>query len=965
MRHSPEAAAMLSGTVELVEKFEEAFQEKMEEERQQAQKEAITMHKSLNADEQNFLQLFSSAQQVLPDPIQGRVPPREEPGRQGRALPYALHSLPTAGHAPGSAEQEDALSRLSSVPPFTSERTEGGEEEGSLQPHQEASVHPYPHMTPGPMVVPPGARPMVMSVPGMPPMGWYPYMPFPMFIPPHMAPGMMQPAPPHMAPGQGPDSQTFLPEDAQQVPQNAEEQEVEGAQNERQERLVSGRVRSEVMVTKGRSGDGQEGEGHSEEGDGGRVSAEVPMAFPSADVKTEHSMEGVEGARTEGMVAEPPSPQTLDLVTPLMEQNSLPRPPPSPHPPPSSPPPPPSPPVATAPPDEDNTSSASELASQRQPSKDPPLTQQSHVHPGLPCRRRDAADHLVEKEGPEPSQSKGEKEDTSLPPSSPAAQTPAPATHKQRQGRGKSHQMASSYRNRGPKDGSHQANKPQHHTGGVKSGGGQSSRSGRHHQQYHSSQQAVPTQSSQYVSQPSSGNENVSSPQPHPQPPPPQPQPAVSDAGGASTTGGQKTSRAVEADSSGGGKTGNSGTAGGGKPVPTGGGKAGRAGVAETSSSEGGKTSSSGSTRGVKPAQVKTGRTGVIEAGSSGPTEGVTTGDGGSAGRVKNSGSGSVVETGSSGSAGGVKTGSSGSAGGVKTGSGGSAGGVKTGSSGSAGGVKTGSGGSAGGVKTGSSGSTDAVETGSSGRSVEDGEAEQTECVAPSAESKTARHQQVYYRNYRYRDGRKSGGSGGGYRSNPPRAHQQGSRASQTATSHDTTTTSSSSSSSSSSYKQRNLTNGGKLVKGDAAKKSKKYGATPSSAHQSQQEPTRGARENPPVAEITLIHPLPSFKNLYSSSPKDECHDLSNPQNCWPSWTDDGQQLMTLSPISPHSPASGCEQSSVPHFPALAHSPFAQCTYDSTISQQDILNWNKANILHFFPALLDPSPQISPSTNLA
>ena len=173
MRHSPEAASKLSGTVELVEKFEEAFQEKIEEEKQRVQEEAMTAHKSLNAEEQNFLQLLNSTQQGLP---------REELGRQARPLPY---SLPTVGHIPGSIEPEDALARLSSGPPFTSERTEGGEEDGSLQPHQEASAHPYPHMAPGPMVVPPGARPMVMSVPGMPPMGWYPYMPFPMFLPPH------------------------------------------------------------------------------------------------------------------------------------------------------------------------------------------------------------------------------------------------------------------------------------------------------------------------------------------------------------------------------------------------------------------------------------------------------------------------------------------------------------------------------------------------------------------------------------------------------------------------------------------------------------------------------------------------------------------------------------------------------------------------------------------------------------
>lgn len=155
----------------------------------------VLSHKPLNMDEQNFLQLFTNSQQGLRETIHdGRMVLPEEHGRYGGSpIPPNLQNIGFVDKLHhqliGSQGDTDDVIQPS------------GNHDNDPAGVQEVSVPPFHQMPPNPMMVPPGARPMVVTMPGMP---WYPYMPFPMFMPPHHQMNVLPPPvlPPHMTPDQ-------------------------------------------------------------------------------------------------------------------------------------------------------------------------------------------------------------------------------------------------------------------------------------------------------------------------------------------------------------------------------------------------------------------------------------------------------------------------------------------------------------------------------------------------------------------------------------------------------------------------------------------------------------------------------------------------------------------------------------------------------------------------------------------
>ena len=266
---------------------EEVREEVMEEVRAELVEEMnVAHHKPLNVDEQNFLQLFTHSQQGISErPLHLPPHPPMDPARFPGYLPHLTPS-------PGPPNKTPVISRGRSVDTGEDDDTdslrrdgEGEEDDTEVLPHQEASVPPYHQMAPGPMMVPPGARPMVF--PPMPGVPWYPpYMPFPFVIPPHHQ--MV----PHMAPPMGLDQRSGSSEDQQSLqndPQVAETPE----QLEECQTSTAGSVGQPVDTTSTDSG--VVGDGAT----GGKDIPQVatvkpPYTFPSADVQTDVDIDDIE-----------------------------------------------------------------------------------------------------------------------------------------------------------------------------------------------------------------------------------------------------------------------------------------------------------------------------------------------------------------------------------------------------------------------------------------------------------------------------------------------------------------------------------------------------------------------------------------------------------------------------------------------------------------------------------------------
>lgn len=422
---------------EVMEELREAVWEEVREEvretvreevRQEMEEAAVTSHKPLNMDEQNFLQLFTNAQQGLPESFQGgRMVPLEEHGRQWGPLPPHLNvggpnnqEKPPPSVAPLRNESEDQ--------PFVKM---DGREDASLQPHQEASVPPFPQMAPGPMMVPPGARPMVVTMPGMPPMGWYPYMPLPMFMTPQM--NMLPHVMPPIAPEQGPDEQPMVQSEVLSSNKGVEPTE----EPHTEEVTVEGGVPDEVLHPCVGP--------HPERGEGGAkvATGELPSAFPSADLQNDADISEGEspvtahGPADSGTKESSAHPTTLEIVTPQAQfaQNL-----------------------------DDISPSTEPVTSSLLPGDDQPLSAQGAPQapqPGLPCRRRDINDIDRALEEGEQGQGKEEKED--VPPSSHTQQKQNPKLRSRQSG---------SHRNK-PRDGLH------HGAGKSQSKGGYHGRQGQ------------------------------------------------------------------------------------------------------------------------------------------------------------------------------------------------------------------------------------------------------------------------------------------------------------------------------------------------------------------------------------------------------------------------------------------------------------------------------------------------------
>lgn len=189
---------------------------------------------------------------------------------------------------------------------------------------------------------------------------------------------------------------------------------------------------------------------------------------------------------------------------------------------------------------------------------------------------------------------------------------------------------------------------------------------------------------------------------------------------------------------------------------------------------------------------------------------------------------------------------------------------------------------------------------------------------------------------------RKAGGGSGGFRSHRPpqqnnfQANSTGNQDNEYVTAQQT--------------RRRGLASDEKLAKGES-KNPKRANSTATDSASNQQEPTRsGGGSSATPLPCSLAEPLPSFKNLYSSSPKDDSDDFfPHTQDSWPCF------MTNVAPPSQHSPGpptspftSICdEQSSTSH-----HQP-AQCTFDSNFSCRDVRSWsNNPDIFKFFPALL-------------
>ena len=315
--------------------------------------EGVAGHKPLNIDEQNFLQLFTSAQQGLPESFQGGgiIPPGEQ-GRFGGLYPLNAgypEKLQLSANSLGlSADSEDG-------PPLVKDDIRD-DESLPLQPRQEASVPPYPQMASGPMMVPPGARPMVVPMPGMPPMGWYPYLPFHMFVPPNV--NVLPPGPVPMAPDRADSPDDHLPESLM----------TEGITEE------TGSTTEEMPRTGGVANTVDD---YADINQIPQVASAKPSpaSFPSADLQSDTDIEVVcrrlSDANTQPSSILSTSPHDVELVTPQVNQ------------------------FAAQGLDDISPSSLSPDP----PSGTPPIqgkgdTQETPANPrpGLPCRRRDASD---------------------------------------------------------------------------------------------------------------------------------------------------------------------------------------------------------------------------------------------------------------------------------------------------------------------------------------------------------------------------------------------------------------------------------------------------------------------------------------------------------------------------------------------------------------------------------------------
>ena len=210
----------------------------------------------------------------------------------------------------------------------------------------------------------------------------------------------------------------------------------------------------------------------------------------------------------------------------------------------------------------------------------------------------------------------------------------------------------------------------------------------------------------------------------------------------------------------------------------------------------------------------------------------------------------------------------------------------------------------------------------------------------------------------RQRDGKKAGGGTGGQRSHRP--PQQNHSQTHSPDSNETTTTT----------QQQKITRGPaggseKAVKGEPSKKPKKVNAVPDSGS-TPQEPTRsGASAKPSLVDRTLAEPMPSFKNLYSSSPIDEGTDFCPlTQDSWPSFLSQQSDLnLPPSQRPPHSPISPpitsvCAQSSSPHF-SYIYPPTYSC--DLNLMYSDIWTWTADSdaftpTLHHMPSAASTEP---------
>lgn len=365
---------------EVKEEVREEVREMVKQEvREEMEEAAVTSHKPLNMDEQNFLQLFTNAQQGLPESFQGgRMVPLEEHGRQ---LPLHLNvGVPTNQEKLPHSARNDSEERIPMNQPFV--KMDGREDDASLQPHQEASIPPYPQMAPSPMMVPPGARPMVVTMPGMPPMGWYPYMPLPMFMTPQM--NVLPHVIPPMAPDQGPDEQSTV--QSESLPSN------EGVEPTEEVMLHTEDVTVEEVPPVGPNPEGEE------DGVKNSVTGELPAAFPSADLQTDSDVGEGDSSTVGSTKGASILPQTLELGTPQPDQfaQSLDDISPSAEP-------------ASGP-----LLPGNDLYESAQGTKGSPQAPQ----PGLPCRRRDINDidrALEDGEQGQGKQGKEEKEDVPPP----------------------------------------------------------------------------------------------------------------------------------------------------------------------------------------------------------------------------------------------------------------------------------------------------------------------------------------------------------------------------------------------------------------------------------------------------------------------------------------------------------------------------------------------------------------------
>ena len=878
---------------EIREEVREAVREEVRAEvREEVREEVGIMgHKPLNMDEQNFLQLFSNAQQGLPESFPGgRMVTLEDHGGQGGPFPHPSTSVQEKLQQSLGASIGDG-----SAPSFM--KGDGREDDSGVQPHQEATVPPYHQMAPSPMMVPPGARPMMVTMPGMPPhMGWYPYMPFPMFMPPQIPPqmGVIPPMIPPMASDQGgaPDDQL-----QNEMPPSSEEQPEDFGTGSGGEGVTDGEVGAAETASAhcGMNGVVREESAEFSGGEDAVAAAEPPIAFPSADLQTDLDIDEIEdpaptlstlhNGATEDTPTQLPSPPTLDPVT--TQVSGLDEISPSPQP--------------ADPPTTSNLPLPGEEASAQwdpEPAQSSPGGKDSSPHtprPGLPCRRRDVndIDRALEsgEQAVQPVQpGREEKEDTVAAPS-------PPSSHKRYPPKGKSRQ-SNTHRGGKSREGTYQgAGKSHYHN--ARSG----HHGGRQSQRYSQTSSTSPSEQQSPVppTQPSSSTQSLNSSGGHAQTSPSDP--PVSSSTQSKTPVVQTHSQTTKSSGSSGSSSVRNGSSEGVKKSVDG-----------KSSADGGK--------------------GGLSGGKDGGTAGAKASVSVVAARGKGSGWG----------------GKGGKGGGKGRGGGGGGGGGKDSSVG----AKNSSEGGDGGEGTSAALVNDKSHSGTAG--------EVTEVKSAKHTFNRGGYQQKGQGFSRQRDGKKVSGGSGGQRSH--RSPQQNHSQTPLSDSSDTATPQQ-------QQKMREPAGGsGKLVKGEASKKGKRVNALPDSSS-SQQEPTRSGASSKPRSDRMLAEPLPSFKNLYSSSPRDETNDVFPPltQDSWPSFLSQQSDLnyplppphcSPGSPISP--PITGvCEQSSSPHFSYLYPPTWAHSTFDPTPPYCDLWSWT-ANSDTFIPTLLPTAADTESAT---